>query len=123
MKYTITDKAPQAIGPYSQAVSYNGVLYLSGSIPLDSVTGNVVGEDIKGQTKQVLKNIDALLKANNIDSTKVIKTTCMLADMELFNQFNEVYSEFFISKPARSCFAVKGLPKNVLVEIELVASL
>lgn len=123
MKYTITDKAPQAIGPYSQAVSYNGVLYVSGSIPLEPDTGNVVGKDIASQTKQVLKNIDALLKANDIDSTKVIKTTCMLADMELFNQFNEVYSEFFVSKPARSCFAVKQLPKNVLVEIELIAAL
>ena len=121
MKKIATDKAPAAIGPYSQAYSVNGLLFTSGQIPLNPATGEIVGTDIETQTEQVCKNIGALLEAAGIDFSKVVKTTCFLADMKDFAAFNGVYEKYFVSKPARSCVAVKELPKQVLCEIETVA--
>ncbi|QQO10883.1 RidA family protein [Breznakiella homolactica] len=123
LKITNTDKAPAAIGPYSQAISYGNLLFTSGQIPLDPVSGDVVGSDVTAQAEQVLKNLGAVLAANNIDFSKVIKTTCFLADMGDFAAFNKVYEKYFVSKPARSCVAVKQLPRGVLCEIEAVAAL
>ena len=123
LKITNTDKAPAAIGPYSQAISYGSLLFTSGQIPLDPVSGNVTGDNISAQAEQVIKNISAVLTANGIDFTKVIKTTCFLADMGDFAAFNKIYEKHFVSKPARSCVAVKQLPKGVLCEIEIVAAL
>lgn len=123
MKRIHTEKAPAAIGPYSQAVVHNGVLYTSGQVPLDPVTGEIVGSDIQSQANQVLKNLEQILKEAGTDFSKVIKTTCFLADMKDFAAFNEVYAKYFTSKPARSCCAVKELPKGVLCEIEAVAEL
>jgi 2-iminobutanoate/2-iminopropanoate deaminase len=123
LKVTSTDKAPAAIGPYSQAISAGGFLFTSGQIPLDPVSGEITGADINAQTEQVIKNLEAILKANNIGLEKVIKTTCFLAYMEDFAAFNKVYEKFFISKPARSTVAVKQLPRKVLCEIEAVAEL
>ena len=123
MKYTSTSKAPGAIGPYSQAISVNGFLYTSGQIALDPDTGNIAGDTIAEQTEQACKNLQAVLEANDLDFSKVVKTTCFLSDMSYFASFNEVYAKYFISKPARSCVAVKTLPKNVLCEIELIAVL
>ena len=121
MKTIETTKAPQAIGPYSQGKISGGTIYLSGQIPLDPVSGAVVGEDITAQTAQVLENIQALLREAGADFDDVVKTTCFLADMGDFAAFNELYAQKFVSKPARSCVAVKTLPKNVLVEIEVIA--
>jgi 2-iminobutanoate/2-iminopropanoate deaminase len=121
LKVTNTEKAPAAIGPYSQAVSFGDLLFTSGQIALDPSTGEVVGSDIEEQAVQVMKNISAILEANNIDFNNVIKTTCFLADMGDFAKFNEVYAKYFISKPARSCVAVKELPKAVLCEVEVIA--
>ncbi len=121
MKTICTDKAPAAIGPYSQGKISGGQIYLSGAIALDPRTGEIVGKDIEGQTRQVVANIDALLKAAGSSFDSVVKTTCFLADMADFAKFNEIYAEHFTSKPARSCVAVKTLPKNLLVEIEVVA--
>lgn len=123
LKITNTDKAPAAIGPYSQAISYGSLLFTSGQIPLDPVSGNVTGDNISAQAEQVIKNISAVLTASGIDFTKIIKTTCFLADMGDFAAFNKVYEKYFVSKPARSCVAVKQLPKGVLCEIEIVAAL
>lgn len=123
IEYTSTDKAPAAIGPYSQAVSTGSMLYTSGQIPLDPQTGKVVGENVKEQAGQVIKNIQAILQANGIGFDKVIKTTCFLSDMGDFADFNAVYKEHFVSKPARSCVAVKQLPMSVLCEIEVIALL
>ena len=123
MKATSTDKAPAAIGPYSQAISSGGFLYTSGQIPLDPATGEITGSDISAQTEQVAKNIEALLKANGIGFDRVIKTTCFLADMGDFAEFNKAYEKYFISKPARSTVAVKTLPRNVLCEIETISEL
>lgn len=123
MKTICTDKAPAAIGPYSQGKISGGQIYLSGAIALDPQTGEIVGTDIEGQTHQVIANIDALLKAAGISFDSVVKTTCFLADMADFAKFNEIYTEHFTSKPARSCVAVKTLPKNLLVEIEVVAEI
>ncbi|MCE3038491.1 RidA family protein [Helicobacter anatolicus] len=123
MKIIATQQAPQAIGPYSQAIVSDNMLYTSGQIPLDA-EGNFVDGDIKTQTKQVLKNLDAVFRAANTHSANVIKTTVFLANMEDFAAFNEVYAEFFGShKPARSTIAVKTLPKNALVEIECIAKI
>lgn len=123
MKIIATQQAPQAIGPYSQAIVSDNMLYTSGQIPLDA-EGNFVDGDIKVQTKQVLKNLDAVFRAANTHSANVIKTTVFLANMEDFAAFNEVYAEFFGShKPARSTIAVKTLPKNALVEIECIAKI
>ncbi|MFT8348704.1 RidA family protein [Clostridium saccharoperbutylacetonicum] len=121
LKVTKTDKAPAAIGPYSQAVSFGDLLFTSGQIALDPVTGEVVGITIEEQTEQVMKNLSAILEANNIDFNNVIKTTCFIADMGDFAKFNEVYAKYFVSKPARSCVAVKELPKSVLCEVEVIA--
>ena len=123
MKFTNTDKAPAAIGPYSQAVSANGFLFTSGQIAIDPAVGDVVATTIEGQTEQVMKNLAAVLEANGLDFTDSIKTTCFLADMEYFAAFNEIYGKYFTSKPARSCVAVKTLPKNVLCEVEVIALL
>lgn len=123
MKVTSTDKAPAAIGPYSQAISSGGFLYTAGQIPLDPASGEIVGADISTQTEQVMKNIQALLEANGIGYEKVIKTTCFLADMGDFAAFNKVYEKYFVSKPARSTVAVKQLPRNALCEIETISEL
>ena len=116
-----TDKAPKAIGPYSQAVVCGNVVYTSGQIAINPETGNVEAENIEAQTEQVCKNIKELLLASDSGIEKVVKTTCFLKNMEDFATFNAVYEQYFVSKPARSCVAVKELPKNVLVEIDTVA--
>ena len=122
MKIISTDKAPAAIGPYSQAYKVNGFLFTSGQIPLDPVTGTIVGTEIAEQAEQSCKNIGAILEAAGLDFGKVVKTVCFLADMGDFAAFNAVYEKYFVSKPARSCVAVKTLPKNVLCEIEAIAA-
>lgn len=122
LKVTSTEKAPAAIGPYSQAVSFGDLLFTSGQIALDPATGEVVGTTIEEQTEQVMKNLEAVLEANDIDFNNVIKTTCFLANMNDFAKFNEIYGKYFISKPARSCVAVRELPKNVLCEVEVIAA-
>ena len=121
LKVTNTDKAPAAIGPYSQAVSFGDLLFTSGQIALDPASGEVVGTTIEEQTTQVMKNIGAILEANNVKFENVVKTTCFLANMSDFGKFNEIYGKYFTSKPARSCVAVKELPKNVLCEVEVIA--
>lgn len=121
MKVISTEKAPAAIGPYSQGIISNGFLFASGQIAIIPETGVIAEGDIKVQALQVMKNIGELLKAAGTDYTKVVKTTCFLADMADFAAFNEVYAEYFTSKPARSCVAVKTLPKNVLCEVEVIA--
>ena len=120
-KVTSTDKAPAAIGPYSQAIEVNGFLFASGQVPINPEVGDVVAEGIVGQTEQVMKNIGAILEVNGLTYTDVVKTTCFLADMGDFATFNEVYAKYFTGKPARSCVAVKTLPKNVLCEVEILA--
>ena len=121
-KVISTDKAPGAIGPYSQAIEFNNILFTSGQIPLDPATGEIVGTTIEEQAEQVMKNLGAILEANGIDYTNAIKTTCFLAEMADFGAFNEVYAKYFTGKPARSCVAVKQLPKNVLCEVEVIAA-
>lgn len=116
-----TSNAPAAIGPYSQAKVINGMLYASGQVPLDPKTGAVVGTEINEQTEQVMKNIGAILEAGGTSFEKVVKTTCFIAEMDDFAAFNAVYEKYFTSKPARSCVAVKQLPKNVLCEVEVIA--
>ncbi len=123
MKITNTDKAPAAIGPYCQAVAVNGFLFTSGQVPIDPAVGDVVATTIQDQTEQVMKNLAAVLEANGITFTDAIKTTCFLSDMDNFAAFNEVYAKYFTSKPARSCVAVKTLPKNVLCEVEVIGLL
>lgn len=123
MKKIATDKAPAAIGPYSQGIIVNDMLYASGQIPINPATGEIEGRDIKTQATQVMKNIGALLNEAGVDYTKVVKTTCFLAEMGDFAMFNEVYGAYFTEKPARSCVAVKTLPKNVLCEVEVIAYL
>ena len=120
MKVFATDKAPGAIGPYSQGFIANGFVFTSGQIPVDPATG-AVPEGIEAQAAQSCKNVGALLEAAGSGFDKVIKTTCFLADMGDFAAFNAVYAEYFVSKPARSCVAVKDLPKGVLCEIEAIA--
>ena len=122
MKIISTDKAPAAIGPYSQAYKVNDFLFTSGQIPLDPATGTIVGTEIAEQAEQSCKNIGAILEAAGSDFGKVVKTVCFLADMGDFAAFNAVYEKYFVSKPARSCVAVKTLPKNVLCEIEAIAA-
>ena len=122
-KVVATEKAPAAIGPYSQGYIVNGLLYTSGQIPADPATGVIVGEDIVSLAHQSCKNIGALLEAAGTSYDKVVKTTCFLADMGDFAAFNEVYASYFTGKPARSCVAVKTLPKNVLCEIEVIAEI
>ena len=118
-----TEKAPAAIGPYSQGVVVNGLLFASGQIALSPETGELVGSTIEEQAEQVMKNVGALLTAAGTDFDHVVKTTCFLADMGDFAAYNAVYGKYFTEKPARSCVAVKTLPKNVLVEVEVIAAL
>lgn len=120
MKVVSTPNAPAAIGPYSQAIISNGMVYTSGQIAIDPATGAINGTTIEEQAEQVCKNIQALLAAAGTDISKVVKTVCFLADMNDFAAFNAVYAKYFVSNPARSCVAVKTLPKNVLVEIDTV---
>ncbi len=121
MEIISTTKAPAAIGPYSQALVVNNMLYTSGQIPLDPLTGQVVEGGIKEQTLQVMKNLEAILQEANTTFENVVKTTCFLDDMTYFATFNEIYAAYFTSKPARSCVAVRELPKGVLVEVEVIA--
>ena len=123
MKFTNTDKAPAALGPYSQAVAVNGLLFTSGQIALDPATGEVVGTNVQEQAEQVMKNLGAVLEANGLTYTDAEKTTCFLADMNDFAAFNEIYGKYFTAKPARSCVAVKTLPKNMLCEVEVIAEM
>lgn len=118
-----TDRAPAAIGPYSQGIIANNMLFASGQIPIDPATGEINGTDITAQAEQVCKNVGELLKAAGTDYANVVKTSCFLADMNDFAAFNEVYARYFTEKPARSCVAVKTLPKNVLCEVEVIAAL
>ena len=117
-----TPNAPCAIGPYSQAVKVDNILYTSGQIALDPKSGKLVGEDITAQTQQVMKNLSAVLEAVGSSFDNVVKTTCFLADISDFAAFNEVYGKYITSAPARSCVAVKDLPKGALVEVEIVAA-
>lgn len=121
IKTISTNDAPAAVGPYSQAVVAGDTVYLSGQIALDPKTGKIVGKTIKKQTEQICKNIEAVLRASGTDITKVVKTTCYLANINDFAAFNEVYAAHFISAPARSCVAVKDIPKGVLAEIDVIA--
>lgn len=121
MQVIATDKAPKALGPYSQGYVHNGVLYSAGQIAINPATDTIEAADIAGQTEQVCKNLAAVLEAAGTSFEHVLKTTCFLADMEDFVAFNEVYGKYFTSKPARSCVAVKTLPKNVLCEVEVIA--
>lgn len=123
MKKISTDKAPAAIGPYSQAIIAGDFLYASGQIPINPATGNVEASDIKGQAEQSMKNVGEILKAAGADYDNVVKTTCFLAEIADFAAFNEVYAKYFTQNPARSCVAVKDLPKGVLCEVEVVAFL
>ncbi|MFQ7473923.1 MAG: RidA family protein [Anaerovoracaceae bacterium] len=116
-----TNKAPAAVGPYSQAVKTGGMVYTSGQIALDPASGEIVGNDITSQAEQVMKNLMAVLEASGTALEKTIKTTCFLSDMDNFAAFNAVYEKYFTEKPARSCVAVKTLPKNVLCEVEVIA--
>ena len=121
MKPIATEKAPGAIGPYSQGYYVNGLVYTSGQIPVNPQTGEIP-EGIIAQTHQSCQNVGAILEAAGTDFSKVFKTTCFLADMGDFAEFNRVYEQYFVSKPARSCVAVKSLPKGVLCEIEAIAA-
>ena len=117
-----TSNAPKAIGPYSQAVRAGGFIFTSGQIPLDPESGEIVGKDISSQTEQVMKNLSAVLKAAGTGFENAVKTTCFLADIADFAAFNAVYGKYIASAPARSCVAVKDLPKGALVEVEIIAS-
>ena len=121
MKKIATDKAPAAIGPYSQAIVCNGMLYTSGQIAIAPAVGDIVAKDIDGQTEQVMQNLSAVLTAAGTDFTQVVKTTCFLADIADFAAFNAIYGKYFSEKPARSCVAAKALPKGALVEVEVIA--
>ena len=123
MKYISTEKAPAAIGPYSQAIVTGNLLFTSGQIPIDPATGNIVEGGITEQAEQIMKNLGEVLAAAGATYENAVKTTCFLADMGDFAAFNEVYGKYFSSKPARSCVAVKTLPKNVLAEVEVIAEL
>ena len=123
IKTISTDKAPAAIGPYSQAKIVGDMLFASGQIPIIPATGEIAEGDITIQAHQAIKNVGEILSAAGADYSKVVKTTCFLADMNDFAAFNEVYAQYFTDKPARSCVAVKTLPKNVLCEVEVIAYL
>lgn len=122
MKVTSTTNAPAAIGPYSQAITFQNIVFTSGQIPLDPATGEIVGTDITAQAEQVMKNLGAVLEASGSSYEQAIKTVCFLANMEDFAAFNEVYGRYFTGKPARSCVAVKQLPKGALCEVEVIAA-
>lgn len=121
MKVIQTKNAPAAIGPYSQAMISNGMLYTSGQIALDPVTGEICGTTIEEQTERVMQNLKAVLQEAGSSFEKAVKTTCFLADMNDFAVFNSIYAQYFTGNPARSCVAVKTLPKNVLCEVEVIA--
>ncbi|MBP5448830.1 MAG: RidA family protein [Spirochaetales bacterium] len=123
MKKIQTTKAPAAVGPYSQAIVSGGLVFTSGQIAINPATNTVEASDIAGQTEQIMKNLSALLESAGSSMDKAIKTTCFLANMDDFAAFNEVYGKYFTSLPARSCVAVKTLPKNVLAEVEVIAEL
>ena len=116
-----TDKAPAAVGPYSQAIVSNGMVYTSGQIAIDPQTNIVEAQDIQGQTEQIMKNLGEILRTAGSSFEKAVKTTCCLADMNDFAAFNEIYGKYFTSLPERSCVAVKTLPKGVLAEVEVIA--
>ena len=121
LEVTSSPNAPAAIGPYSQAIKVNGYLFVSGQVALMPETGEIAGETIQEQAEQACKNVQAILAANGLTFKNVVKTTCFLWDMNDFTAFNEVYEKYFISKPARSCVAVRELPKHLLCEIETIA--
>jgi len=123
IKKIATENAPAAIGPYSQAIVCGNMLFTSGQIPINPATGNVEAKTIAEQTEQVMKNLGAVLAAAGVGFENAVKTTCFLADIGDFAAFNEVYAKYFTTKPARSCVAVKDLPKGVLVEVEVIAAL
>ena len=123
LKKVYTSNAPEAIGPYSQAIICGNMLFTSGQVPINPATGNVETEGITDQATQVMKNLAAVLEEAGTTFEKVVKTTCFLSDMADFAAFNAVYAEYFTSKSARSCVAVKTLPKNVLVEVEVIAEI
>lgn len=123
MEKIYTNKAPEAVGPYSQAIVSGGMVYTSGQIAIDPATNTVEATDIVGQTEQIMKNLGEVLAAAGSSFDKAVKTTCFLADMGDFAAFNEVYAKYFTTKPARSCVAVKTLPKNVLAEVEVIAEI
>ena len=123
LKKVATDTAPAAIGPYSQAIVCGEMVFTSGQIPINPASGNIEAEGIEAQAEQVMKNLGEVLKAAGSSFEKAVKTTCFLADMADFAAFNAVYAKYFTTKPARSCVAVKTLPKNVLVEVEVIATL
>ena len=123
MEYVATNNAPNAIGPYSHAVKANGLLFTSGQIAINPATNTVEAKTIEEQTTQVCENLKAVVEAAGTDMSKVVKTVCFLADINDFGAFNEIYGKYFTSKPARSCVAVKDLPKGVLCEVELIAEL
>ena len=123
MKKISTDKAPAAIGPYSQAIAVGNMLFTSGQIPINPATGNVEAVGITAQTEQVMRNLEAVLKAAGVSFDHVVKTTCFLHEIADFAAFNEVYGRYITSAPARSCVAVKDLPKGALVEVEVIAFL
>ena len=116
-----TNKAPAAVGPYSQAIVSHGMVYTSGQIAIDPETNTIKGTTITEQTEQIMKNLAAVLEEANSGFDMAVKTTCFLADMNDFAAFNEIYGRYFISLPARSCVAVKSLPKGVLAEVEVIA--
>ncbi|MBQ8685881.1 MAG: RidA family protein [Clostridia bacterium] len=123
LKKVSTEKAPAAIGPYSQAIVCGEMVFTSGQIPINPENGQVEATTIATQTEQVMKNLGAVLQAAGSSFEKAVKTTCFLADIADFSAFNEVYAKYFTTKPARSCVAVKDLPKGVLVEVEVIATL
>lgn len=123
LKKVATSKAPAAIGPYSQGIITGNLLFASGQIPINPATGEIEGTDITAQAEQAIQNVGAILAEAGTDYTRVVKTTCFLANMEDFAAFNEVYARYFTERPARSCVAVKQLPKNVLCEVEVIAEL
>lgn len=123
LKKIITNNAPKAIGPYSQGIVAGDFLFVSGQIPISPENGNVIGNDIKTQAEQVMKNLSSIANAAGLSLDNTVKTTCFLTDMNNFSDFNEVYSEYFSQKPARSCVAVKDLPRGVLCEVEAIISI
>ena len=123
MNKIYTEKAPAAVGPYSQAVVINGMVYTSGQIALDPVSGELVGKNIEEQAEQVMKNLISILEAAGSKPENVVKTLCFLTDINDFAAFNEVYARYFTEKPARSCVGIQSLPKGAIVEVEVIATL
>ncbi len=121
LKKISTEKAPKALGPYSQAIEINNIIYTSGQIPIAAESGKIEASDISGQTEQVMKNLQAILAEAGTDFDHVVKSTCFLTDMSDFAVFNEVYAKYITNAPARSCVEVKSLPKGALCEVEIIA--